>query len=160
LRRAARLADHRRIGTITLQNRHIARATRHASAPTVSGMSRPDHRGPLGRRGEDLAVAHLERLGFAVVARNHRTRYGEIDVIACDGRALVFAEVKTRRGGDRSPLESVGEEKQEQVRRMARAWLAETRERPRRGELRFDAIGITLDAAGGLLALEHVEGAF
>jgi putative endonuclease len=127
-------------------------------------MSRPDHRGPLGRRGEDLAVAHLERLGFAVVARNHRTRYGEIDVIACDGRALVFAEVKTRRGGNvspnRSPLESVDDEKQEQVRRMARAWLAETPERPRRSELRFDAIGVTLDAAGDLVALEHVEGAF
>ena len=99
-----------------------------------------------------------------VVARNHRTRYGEIDVIACDGRAIVFAEVKTRRGGNgsrgRSPLESVGEEKQEQVRRMARAWLAETPERPRRAELRFDAIGVTLDPAGELVALEHLEGAF
>jgi putative endonuclease len=123
-------------------------------------MSANDHRGHLGRRGEDLAVAHLERLGYSVVARNHRTRYGEIDVIACDGRTLVFAEVKTRRGPSRSPLESVGDEKQVQVRRMARAWLAEAGERPHRRELRFDAIGVTLSAGGRLLALEHVEGAF
>jgi putative endonuclease len=119
-----------------------------------------DHRGSLGRRGEEMAVAHLERLGFDVVARNHRTRYGEIDVIACDGRTLVFAEVKTRCGGGHSPLESVGEEKQAQVRRMARAWLGSVRERPPSRELRFDAIGIALSPGGRLLALEHIEGAF
>jgi putative endonuclease len=119
-----------------------------------------DHRGSLGRRGEELAVAHLERLGYAVLARNHRTRFGEIDVIACDGHALVFVEVKTRRGGGHTPLESVGEEKQAQVRRMARAWLGSVRERPSSRELRFDAIGIALSPGGRLLALEHIEGAF
>ena len=121
-----------------------------------------DHRGGLGRRGEDLAAAHFARLGYAIVARNHRTRFGEIDLIVCDGRAVVIVEVKTRlaTAAGRSPLESVHEGKQAQVRRMARAWLAETPERPRRQELRFDAIGVTLDAAGRLLALEHVEGAF
>ena len=123
-------------------------------------MSVPDHRPALGRRGEDLAVAHLERLGYAVIARNHRTRFGEIDVIACDGRTLAFVEVKTRRSASRSPLESVDEAKQAQVRRMAAAWLAEAHERPRTRELRFDAIGVALDGAGRLVALEHVEGAF
>jgi putative endonuclease len=119
-----------------------------------------DHRGELGRRGEDLAAAHLERLGYSIVARNHRTRFGEIDVIACDGRTLVFAEVKTRRAPSLSPLDSVGDEKQAQVRRMARAWLGSTRNRPPSGELRFDAIGVALSASGQLLALEHIEGAF
>jgi putative endonuclease len=123
-------------------------------------MSAADHRGALGRQGEDLAVAHLERLGYAVIARNHRTRYGEIDVIAQDRHTLVFAEVKTRRSARRSPLESVHEDKQAQVRRMAVAWLAEGHPRPRTRELRFDAIGVALDAAGSLVALEHVEGAF
>jgi putative endonuclease len=121
-----------------------------------------DPRRTLGRLGEDLAAAHLERLGYAIVARNYRTRYGEIDVVACDGHTLVIAEVKTRRGAaaGRSPLESVHEAKQFQVRRMAREWLAQTRQRPRTRELRFDAIGLTLDAAGRLIALEHVEAAF
>jgi putative endonuclease len=125
-------------------------------------MRIPDHRGGLGRRGEDLAAAHLERLGFAIVARNHRTRFGELDLIACDGRTLVFAEVKTRRGAQagRSPLESVRDGKQTQVRRMASAWLADTPDRPRTRELRFDAIGVNVAADGKLLALEHVEAAF
>jgi hypothetical protein len=47
----------------------------------------------LGRRGEELAAAHFERLGFSVIGRNVRTRYGEIDLIAFDGRVLAFVEV-------------------------------------------------------------------
>jgi putative endonuclease len=61
------------------------------------GPSPPQHhrdpRRRLGRLGEDLAVAHMQRLGFSVLARNVRTRRGEIDVIAYDGDTLVFAEV-------------------------------------------------------------------
>ena len=121
-----------------------------------------DPRRALGRLGEELAAAHLERLGYAIVARNYRTRYGEIDVVACDGHTLVIAEVKTRRSAaaGRSPLESVHASKQVQVRRMASEWLAQTRERPRTRELRFDAIGVTLDASGRLIGLEHLEAAF
>src|SRR6187200_885530 len=58
-----------------------------------------DTRRALGERGERLALAHLERLGFALVARNHRTRWGEIDLIVFDGTTLVFVEV--RRAGRR-----------------------------------------------------------
>ncbi len=50
----------------------------------------------LGRLGEELAAAHLRRLGFATLARNVRTRHGEIDLIVFDGRTLAFVEVKTR----------------------------------------------------------------
>jgi hypothetical protein len=45
----------------------------------------------LGRLGEELAAAHLTRLGFAVIARNARTRHGEIDLIVFDGQAIVLA---------------------------------------------------------------------
>src|SRR5580704_16672915 len=55
-----------------------------------------DPRRTLGRLGEDLAAAHLGRLGFATLARNVRTRHGEIDLIVFDGRTLAFVEVKTR----------------------------------------------------------------
>lgn len=119
-----------------------------------------DHRPELGRRGEEHAAAHLERLGYTILARNHRTRYGELDLVAAGPQALVFVEVKTRRAGGRWPLESVREAKQRQVRRMASAWLAEPRSGPHRRELRFDAIGVTLDVQGRLVTLEHLEAAF
>ena len=118
-----------------------------------------DPRRTLGRHGEDLAAQHLERLGYAIVARNHRTRHGELDVIATDGRTLVFCEVKTRRGrGD--PWDALHEAKRRQVRRMAREYLAQTAGRPRLPALRFDAIGVVVDAQGRLVRLDHLEGAF
>jgi putative endonuclease len=121
-----------------------------------------DPRRTLGRRGEDLALAHLQRLGFRLVARNHRTRWGEIDLIVYDGGTLVFVEVKTRRASGRagSALEAVALAKQQQVRRIAAAWLAEVTERPRSPDLRFDAIGVTVDGHGELLRLDHLEAAF
>lgn len=129
---------------------------------TAATPSSEDPRRALGDRGEGLALAHLERLGFGLVARNHRTRFGEIDLIVYDGTTLVFVEVKTRRASGRAggALEAVASSKQHQVRRIAAAWLAEVADRPRSAELRFDAIGVTVDGAGDLLRLDHVEGAF
>ena len=117
----------------------------------------PRHR--LGQLGERLAADHLERLGYEIVARNHRTRHGEIDLVAADARTLVIAEVKTRRGSG-SPWEALDERKRRQVRQMGRAYLTEVEGRPRRDDVRFDAIGITFDVAGRLVALDHLEGAF
>jgi putative endonuclease len=121
-----------------------------------------DPRQHLGRTGEDLALAHLERLGYALVARNHRTRWGEIDLVVHDGQTLVFVEVKTRRanGARRGPWEALHERKRAQVRRMAAAFLAEVEDRPRAVDLRFDAVGVVIDPRGRLVALDHLEGAF
>jgi putative endonuclease len=121
-----------------------------------------DPRHLVGEVGERLAAEHLERLGYAILARRHRTRFGELDLVAFDGRTIVFCEVKARRGGGRrrTPFEALGPAKRAQVRRMAAAWLAEVRDRPRGVELRFDAIGVRLDAAGRLDSLEHLEAAF
>lgn len=118
-----------------------------------------DPRHELGRLGERLAAEHLQRLGYEIVARNHRTRFGEIDLIASDEATLVFCEVKTRRGRA-SPWDSLHERKRAQVRRMASAWLAETDGRPHRSRLRFDAIGIGIDGHGRLTRLDHLEDAF
>ncbi|HEX8122106.1 MAG TPA: YraN family protein [Solirubrobacteraceae bacterium] len=118
-----------------------------------------DPRHHLGRDGERLAAEHLERLGYEIVARNHRTRYGEIDLIAVDADTLVFVEVKTRRGRGR-PWDALDDRKQRQVRRMAIAYMAEVDERPKRRRVRFDAIGVSFDAGGRLASLEHLEGAF
>jgi putative endonuclease len=119
-----------------------------------------DLRHRLGRVGERLAAEHLERRGFAIVARNHRTRWGEIDLIAADERRIVFCEVKTRRSGAVGPFDGLREPQCRRLRRMAAAWLQEQEARPRTPELRFDAIGVTIDAYGRLVALEHLENAF
>ena len=124
----------------------------------VTGDPRPQ----LGRLGEQLAAEHLIRRGFQIVERNYRTRWGELDIVAYDGRTLAFCEVKTRRlsAPGRSPLESVHTLKRSKVRKMAGRWLIERTERPRADTLRFDAIGVTLDRSGRLVSLEHLEGAF
>jgi putative endonuclease len=116
----------------------------------------------LGRVGEQVAAEHLSRLGYEIVERNYRTRWGELDIVARAGRTLAFCEVKTRRAGGRAggPLQAVSPGKQARVRRMASSWLRERRDRPYAAVVRFDAIGVTLDAAGRLVALEHLEGAF
>ena len=119
-----------------------------------------DLRHRLGRAGEDAALRHLERRGFELVARNHRTRFGEIDLIVSDRATLIFCEVKARRAGSGSPWDALRGPKQRQVRLMARAYLADVDDRPRRDALRFDAIGVVFDARGRLVRLDHLEGAF
>jgi putative endonuclease len=121
-----------------------------------------DHRIKLGAAGERLAAEHLERRGFEIVERNFRSRWGELDVIACDGKTLVFCEVKSRRaiGPGRDALEAVHHRKRTQIRKLAARWLTERTQRPRVENLRFDAIGVTFDRDGQFVALEHIEGAF
>src|SRR3954452_22969675 len=114
----------------------------------------------LGRRGEELAARHFERLGFEVLARNHRTRFGELDLVVFDGETLVFVEVKTRRADAREPWENLHDLKRSKVRRMAIAWLTESSDRPFGAGLRFDAVAVLLDAAGALVRLDHLEAAF
>jgi putative endonuclease len=118
-----------------------------------------DARHALGLRGEEYAAQHLERLGFEVIARRHRTRHGELDLVARDGSLLVFCEVKTRRAGSGHPFDAMSERKQLQVRRMGLTWLSE-QEHQYFEALRFDAIGVVLTPAGGLVSLDHLEGAF
>jgi putative endonuclease len=111
----------------------------------------------LGRHGERLALEHYERLGFRLLERNYRTRSGEIDLIVCDRRATVFAEVKTRRAGGLDPLVSITALKRTRMRRTAAGWIAGHPERPRTAELRIDAIAIVVDDRGSLISLEQFE---
>lgn len=131
------------------------------SSPGPSADRPVDHRPALGALGERLAREHLERLGYATIETRARTRWGEIDLIAHDGRTLVFCEVKARRAtGSASPWTSLHWRKQHQVRRLAAAWLAERRQRPPAIDIRFDAIGVLIDRRGRLVRLDHLEGAF
>jgi putative endonuclease len=122
----------------------------------------------LGQRGEALAEQHLRSRGYTTLARNVRTRHGEIDLIACYGSTIVFVEVKTRRvsaSGDapcasEHPLYGLDARQQARLRRLAAAWLSRPLARPDAKRLRFDAIGITIDTRGRLRRLEHVEDAW
>ncbi len=99
----------------------------------------------LGWIGEEMAVLHLQACGLQMLDRNWRYLAGgvrgEIDVVARDGDAIVFCEVKARRGqGAGGPLEAVTPRKRAQMRRLAVAWLRATGTRA--PEVRFDVIGV------------------
>lgn len=117
-----------------------------------------------GARAEELVARRLAAAGWEIVERNARTRYGELDIVARDGRTLVFVEVKAGREnaafGPERPILAVDARKQRRVRRLATAWMAERRDVPPYAEIRFDAVGVTLDRAGRVVDVEHIRAAF
>ncbi|HEY2334122.1 MAG TPA: YraN family protein [Solirubrobacterales bacterium] len=118
----------------------------------------------IGRAAEDLVAAHLAASGWEILERNARTRFGELDIVARDGRTLVFVEVKAGREGSaygpERPILGVNHRKQQRVRRLATAWMSERRDAPYYAEIRFDAIGVTFDRSGRVVGIEHIEAAF
>jgi putative endonuclease len=118
----------------------------------------------LGRIAEAEVAARLRRQGWRILARNARTRFGELDLVGLDGDALVFVEVKAGRAGASSgparPVLAVGFAKQRRLRTLARAWLAAQASLPSHRVLRFDAVGVSFDRGGDLLGVEHVRDAF
>ncbi len=98
----------------------------------------------IGALGEQVAVEHLQALGWRILQRNWRCRYGELDLIAADGPGtVVFVEVKTRTGDGFGGLEyAVTPQKMIRIRRLAGLWLAaQDRGWP---ELRIDVVGVRL----------------
>jgi putative endonuclease len=121
----------------------------------------------LGREAEELVATRLERAGWRIVARNARPSEvrGEIDLIGVEEGALVFVEVKARRAGStlgpETPAMAVGPRKRAKLRGLAAAWLRDRGyDVPHHRELRFDVIGLRLDAAGRVTEYEHLRGAF
>jgi putative endonuclease len=117
-----------------------------------------------GEIAEDLVARRLAAVGWEIVERNARTRYGELDIVARDGETLVFVEVKgarrATRFGPEKPILAIDFRKQRQVRRLATAWISERRGQPRYEEIRFDAAGVTLDEEGNAVHVEYLKGAF
>jgi putative endonuclease len=111
----------------------------------------------LGGAGEAVAAEHLVKVGYRIVARNHRCRRGEVDLIAEQGEILVFVEVRTREtsafGG---PEETVGPRKQRRVVLAARDYLVRRRGPPR--GVRFDVIAVVDSPQGPKLT--HYPNAF
>jgi len=117
-----------------------------------------------GKRAEDLCAERVRARGWAILARNWRIRAGELDLVARDGRTLVFVEVKaTHTGihhGPALPVLAVGPLKQQRLRRLAAAWLAGPGQRLPVRDVRFDVVGVSLDRGGRLAAYDHIENAF
>ena len=113
---------------------------------------------PLGRRGEDAAARYLRRCGYIILARGHRDNIGELDLVAVDGRTVVFIEVKTRTTHDAGhPADAVDEAKQRRLTRLALSYM-------KRHDLlecsaRFDVVAVTWPARGRP-TIEHFKSAF
>lgn len=111
----------------------------------------------LGRRGEDLAAAHLEDRGWKVLARNYRAGPREIDLVAAREGVVAFVEVKARAtatGG--TPLEPIRLLKRRAVETAARRWILEN---GRPGiTYRFDAVAVRI--RGPAHEIEHIPDAW
>ena len=115
----------------TTGNRRSATSAARVRAAAV-------HRAQSGASGEALAARLLERHGLTIVARNFRTRRGEIDLVARDGATLVFVEVRLRR--DRAfggAAESITAAKRSRLVAAAQYYLMGLRDPP---PCRFDAV--------------------
>ncbi len=98
----------------------------------------------LGRAGEKLAFKFLCQQGYDILARNFKSRAGEIDLIAYDGEILTFVEVKTRVSAKfGQPFEAVDARKQRQIQRAANEFMAEHKLQDR--SYRFDILSIRFE---------------
>ena len=121
-------------------------------------MPYADDRQAAGKLGEDLACAELTRLGYAILARRYRTRFGEIDIVCRDGEKTIFVEVRARRSKGRgTAAESVTARKRRRIAAMALDYLAYAGRLNR--PCRFDVVAI--DRMGtDRMALKVIRGAF
>lgn len=122
---------------------------------TPRTLTRPE----LGALGERHAARFLRACGLRVLERNYRTTLGELDLIARDADTLVFVEVRTRADdGAVSPLETVDARKQQQLVRLARAYLR--RHRLADIPCRFDVVEVFATPTGRVLDMHYYPGAF
>jgi putative endonuclease len=99
----------------------------------------------LGKEFEEIAAAYLVQKGYKVLETNFWCRTGEIDLIARDGKYLVFIEVKYRKDSDKGiPLEAVDFRKIKNITRVSRFYLYKN-QIPEEHPCRFDVVSIMGD---------------
>ncbi|MCI0547277.1 MAG: YraN family protein [Candidatus Rokubacteria bacterium] len=110
-------------------------------------------------RGEEEAARFLQRCGYTILDKNIRTRAGEIDLVAKEGKTLVFVEVKTRKDliGD-PPQAGVRTRKQNRLGKLAQGYLK--LKRLREVPCRFDVVAVIVNDEGGVKAIRHIPNAF
>lgn len=117
-----------------------------------------DHRRFFGQEGEAEAERYLRRKGYRIVARNLRSSLGELDLVAEDGRTLVFVEVKARRSGQfGGAIHAVHRQKQRKIIRLAAQFLAQRHWMDR--SCRFDVV-LLEPTTSAMLKVEHIQNAF
>jgi len=118
-----------------------------------------DTRRITGSKGEEAAAGFLARSGYEILDKNVRTRAGEIDLVAKEGKTLVFVEVKTRRDleGD-PPQAAVQTRKQNRLAKLALGYLK--LKRLRQTPCRFDVVSVIYNEEGGVKAIRHIPNAF
>jgi putative endonuclease len=113
----------------------------------------------FGQRGEAAAARYLKRLGYKIVASRQRDRLGELDIVAVDGRTVVFVEVKTRVSQEAGgPEEAVDLEKQKRMTRAALGFLK--RHKLLEFAARFDVVAVTWPRDQRRPTIEHFRNAF
>jgi putative endonuclease len=112
----------------------------------------------VGHAGEAAALTYLKEQGFHILARDWRSRLGQIDIVAEDGDTLVVVEVKARRGTSFGlPQEAVDARKQRKLRTLLELYRAQNhrREQP----CRIDVLGLLLDDSLAVTKTEHIRDA-
>lgn len=111
-----------------------------------------------GEAAEDAALAHLKALGLKLIARNHRCKGGELDLVMLHGKTLALIEVRYRSSDDYGgAAASVTWFKQRRIILAARHLLATNRQL-RRYPARFDVVAVASSAQG--LQIEWIKAAF
>lgn len=114
---------------------------------------------PLGVRGEDAAARFLKRQGYRIIERGYDSPLGELDIIAVDGRTIVFLEVKTRASTDAGhPTEAIDVNKQQRMTQSALAYLKS--KRLLEHSSRFDVVAVTWPPNSRRPHIEHFKNAF
>ena len=111
-----------------------------ASRPTSQGREERRQRFARGHRGEWLAAWALRLKGYRILAVRHRTRLGEIDLIARRGDLVAIVEVKAR-ATLAEAMDAVGPEAQRRSEHAADLWLARQKDHARLS-LRFDIVAV------------------
>jgi len=111
----------------------------------------------LGDQGEEIAARYLLERGYKILDRNFHTRYGELDIICKEKKAIVFVEVKTRRSTKYGfPEEAVTRKKIEHLKKAALIYLSSNNGFFK--EMRFDVITVLMNNEGQ--KLNHIKNAF
>lgn len=114
-----------------------------------------EHNLQTGKLGEEIAKNFLEKKGYKILEQNYKTKYAEIDLIAQQGKELVFGEVRTKKGEMfGTPEESINRKKMVKLRKNALAYVAR---KGWKGAYRIDAICLVLKPDNTLERIEHYE---
>lgn len=114
-----------------------------------------------GMLGERICADYLTEHGYTIECANYKTRFGEVDIIANDGKYLAFVEVKTR--GEEAwdtPASWVTKDKQRKVALAALGYINQYEEQCAPYQPRFDVMEVIMDKDNNVLTIRHFEDAF